>query len=273
MERIFVCGDVHGDIDIGKIDLFVMGNKDLVKSDILLVCGDWGAIWDGDNYDKEMIEKWENYPFTTLVTCGNHENYDLIEKLPVVKRFGGRAYKVSETVYIALRGEVFNIYGKTFLSIGGADSHDREWRTTGISWWPQEVITEQDKEKILENIKDYSEVDYIISHTGGEDCLSILNMSFLKEFLISTESDRNFSGVINNISYKNHFCGHYHVDAQCGNNIILYNYILEIHKDDKITCANAKRMGDRDVTKLEGMETIDFWDFSFVPKEATDEEL
>ena len=45
MGRIFVCGDIHHDIDIAKIqpENFTI-QKDLTKEDVLIVAGDWAAF-------------------------------------------------------------------------------------------------------------------------------------------------------------------------------------------------------------------------------------
>lgn len=267
MNRLFVCGDCHGDIDIGKVENFVMDNPDLDNSDVLMICGDWGVVWGEKDYDERMIALWSSFPFTTLVTLGNHENYDLFKNYEIVNIFCGEAYKIADKVYVALRGQVFEVNGKTFLSVSGADSHDKAWRVEGLSWWSGEIITEEDVEKTLENISKAGKIDYVITHTGGSETIGTLNLSFLKSYMDCTRSDNNLDKILEKIDYKYHFCGHYHVDSLCENNIILYDRILEIHEDDSITCVNCKAFEGRDVTKLVGLENLDFWNFNFVTKE------
>jgi hypothetical protein len=50
---IFVTGDVHGEIDLKKIkrfwDIFL---NDLTLDDYLIICGDFGVIWDGGQHDE-----------------------------------------------------------------------------------------------------------------------------------------------------------------------------------------------------------------------------
>ena len=55
---LYVCGDTHADIDWSKLAAhrFKVGKK-LKKSDYVLVCGDFGGVWDcgvGDRY----VQKW-----------------------------------------------------------------------------------------------------------------------------------------------------------------------------------------------------------------------
>ena len=48
MGRIFITGDTHQSLDINKLNSknFPL-NSILIKDDILIICGDWGCIWDG----------------------------------------------------------------------------------------------------------------------------------------------------------------------------------------------------------------------------------
>lgn len=40
-------------------------------------------------------------------------------------------------------GRRWTSYVRQFLSLGGATSVDREWRTPGVEWWPDEAITDE----------------------------------------------------------------------------------------------------------------------------------
>lgn len=55
---IYVTGDTHGVIDIGKLDSknFPEG-KNLTKNDYVIICGDFGFVWNNDNEDKYW-QKW-----------------------------------------------------------------------------------------------------------------------------------------------------------------------------------------------------------------------
>ena len=136
MGRIFVCGDIHHENDIAKIQHqnFTI-QKDLTKEDVLIVAGDWGGIWYNDYRNKNLLDWWELRNFTTLVVLGNHENYDVINKLCIVDKFGSKVRKMSDSVFIAERGEIYTINGKKILTFGGAESTDKQYRVEGYSWW------------------------------------------------------------------------------------------------------------------------------------------
>lgn len=161
--------------------------------------------------------------WTTFCTLGNHEAYSLIESYPIVDFCGGKARKITDSLYYEIRGEIYNFNGKTFLSLGGADSYDKAWRKPDISWWKQETIIPQDIDKTLENLDKYNgKVDYILTHTGGSEVA--INCGYLP-----TISDKRLDLILGLAQFKQHFCGHYHCDKIVNEHSrILYNDILEI---------------------------------------------
>lgn len=222
MGRVFITGDTHQSLDINKLNSknFPL-NSILTKDDILIICGDWGCIWDGSGEDKYWQNWYEKKNFTTFVVLGNHENYDLIQNYPIVQFCGGRARKVSDSVYLEIRGEVYNFNGKTFLSFGGADSTDKHLRKEGESWWSGERITEEDLENARRNVKKYDYIDYVITHTGGSEVNRFIGFE-------PSESDKILDQILSEIKYGTHYCGHYHVDLYYLNHRIIYDDVCEL---------------------------------------------
>lgn len=222
MGRIFITGDTHQSLDINKLNSknFPL-NSILTKDDILIICGDWGCIWDGSGEDKYWQNWYEKKNFTTFVVLGNHENYNLIQNYPIVQFCGGRARKVSDSVYLEIRGEVYNFNGKTFLSFGGADSTDKHLRKEGESWWSGERITEEDLENARRNVKKYDYIDYVITHTGGSEVNRFIGFD-------PSESDKILDQILSEIKYGTHYCGHYHVDLYYLNHRIIYDDVCEL---------------------------------------------
>ena len=225
MGRLFCCGDTHQDIDIHKLNStnFKIGNE-LTKEDIMVILGDWGAIWSGDCRDDKMLNWWKNRNWTTFVVLGNHCNYNAIKKLPTVEKFCGPVWNPCESVFIAQTGNIYNLNGKTCLVINGADSQDKNLRKEGISWWPEEQITEEDIQKAKFNLKRYNnKVDYLLTHTGGVNVCASLGFK-------PTISDVRLSQILNTFQYDYHYLGHYHVDRIIDNKTrIFYNDIKEIY--------------------------------------------
>lgn len=224
MNRVFITGDTHGTIDLKKITMrHFPVQKELNKSDILIVCGDGGLCWSGGNDDKCLQQWYEDKNFTTLIVDGNHENHVLISKLPIIEKFGGKVHQVSNSVFYTIRGEIYNFNGKSYFSLGGADSVDKGLREEGISWWSQEQITERDIINAKKNLRRYSyKIDYVLTHTGGVNVVASLGFH-------SSISDVRLSEIISKIKYSKHYCGHYHVDMNVDEKTrILYDDIIEI---------------------------------------------
>lgn len=226
--RLFVTGDIHQSVDIHKLSSsnFKIKN-DLTKNDILVITGDIGLVWNYGQTPFGEEKYWRNWlnnkPWTTFCTLGNHEAYNLIETFPIVEFYGGRARKITDSIYYEIRGEIYNLNGKICLSLGGAESIDKEFRKEGISWWPQEQITEDDIRRARKNLKRYNyKVDYIFTHTGGINVSSFLGFT-------PTISDVRLDEILREIEYSRHYCGHYHVDMNVDEKTrILYDDILEI---------------------------------------------
>ena len=55
---IYITGDTHIPVDIGKLSTKRFPEqKEMTKSDYVIICGDFGGVWDGSNEEKYWI-KW-----------------------------------------------------------------------------------------------------------------------------------------------------------------------------------------------------------------------
>jgi hypothetical protein len=93
---------------------------------------------------------------------GNHEDFSILYNYPVDKKTGTRT--IFKNLYHMPRGTVMEIEGKLFGFLGGAESIDKSYRTEGLSWWPEERITEEDVETMINNVGN-RQLDYFITHT------------------------------------------------------------------------------------------------------------
>ena len=121
---IYVTGDTHADLDIGKLAVrFFPQQKNLTKDDYLIICGDFGLVWD-DSKRERYWQKWlSDKNFTTLWVDGNHENFDYLSTFPLTDRFGGKVREITPSIYHLDRGQVLTIDGKKIFVMGGASSH------------------------------------------------------------------------------------------------------------------------------------------------------
>jgi hypothetical protein len=111
---------------------------EISERDKVIICGDFGLPWCNDKEDDYWLNWLEEKNFEILFVDGNHENFDLLYQFPVVERYGGKVHKVRKNIFHLMRGEVYEIEGKTFFAFGGASSVDKHLRVESISWWEQE---------------------------------------------------------------------------------------------------------------------------------------
>lgn len=223
---IFVTGDTHGTLDIGKLPKFFDG-KQYTKNDYLIICGDVGICGFSESNEQETRRILRNLPVTVLWIDGNHENFDKLEEYPIEKWNGGKVQFIEDDMIHLMRGQVYTIDGFKFFTFGGAYSIDKYSRTEGISWFSQELPSKEEYEEGLVNLEknDFS-LDYIITHTGPYKAVRELVFADriedrqLRKYLQMIADDSGFSGW---------YFGHYHVDVEIDDRMrCIYNDIIEI---------------------------------------------
>lgn len=161
---IYVTGDTHGNFRRFQPEYFPE-QAGMTKNDVVIIAGDFGGVWFGDSRDDETLDWLERLPFTLAFVCGNHENYDALERYPVAEWHGGKVHRVRPHVLHLMRGQVFELESYRFFTMGGAKSHDTNHRINHISWWRQELPSDEEYSEALQNLKRYNwQVDYIITH-------------------------------------------------------------------------------------------------------------
>ena len=161
---IYVTGDCHGNFRRFQSDCFPE-QANMTKDDTVIITGDFGGVWFGDSRDDETLDWLERLPFTLAFVCGNHENYDALARYPVAEWHGGKVHRVRPHVLHLMRGQIFELEGYRFFTMGGAKSHDTNHRINHISWWRQELPSDEEYSEALQNLERYNwQVDYIITH-------------------------------------------------------------------------------------------------------------
>lgn len=227
MSKIFVCGDTHRDHDIFKLDYFAMKNSDLTRDDYMIITGDFGGIWYGDERDDYILnEIYGRYPWTTLFVDGNHSNHDAIDKYPVNMWMGGKVHFIRPYIIHLMRGQVYNINGNTIFTMGGADSIDKEWRKEGESWWVREMPSLEEYKEAEANLSKYHyNVDYIITHCCSNRWVDILSTMHP----IHDKLTNFFEVLEDDVNFKHWYFGHHHGDLPLDEkHSLLYQKIVEL---------------------------------------------
>lgn len=219
---VFITGDTHGTLDIKKF--MIPRSKLPKKNDYLIICGDAAIVWDGGRHDSQVQDYWNTKPWTTLYVDGNHENHVLLNSMPVEEWHGGEVHKISDKIYHLCRGQIFDIDGNKFFTMGGADSIDKMYRIEGLSWWKEEMPTRSEYDEALNNLESEGfKVDYILTHCAPKSYVSSISPYYETDHLNSF-----LDNVAEYTDYRFWYCGHYHIDKQIGKLRVLYNDIIKI---------------------------------------------
>jgi len=225
---IFLTGDTHIPYDVEKLN-FPEGKK-LTKNDYVIVLGDFGILWAGDSSYQRFKEwrRWfEKRKFTTLWIDGNHENHEWLNSLDVSEWNGGKVHVLSDSIIHLMRGQVFNIEGHTFFTMGGAASIDKHLRTEGLSWWREELPSHEECKEGLMNLAEHGDkVDYILTHT----CPKFLIVPMFQATPLKDCATDYFNVVQETVEYKRWYFGHWHTDKDYGKFSCLYSRVVRLEE-------------------------------------------
>ena len=253
---IYITGDTHSDFRRFQKSIFPE-QKEMTKEDYCIIAGDFGGVWYGVN-DKAH-RKAENYnldelndrSFTTLFVPGNHENYARLmsDEFPLKEWNGGMVKEIRSSIYMLMRGEMYEIDGAKFFAFGGASSHDisdgildgddPDWQTKakqlnrqgkymyrvkGISWWEEELPTEEEMRHGLDvlNQNDWK-TDFVITHCAPSSTQALLG------FHDNNVLTKYLEEIRQKLTYKRWFFGHYHDNRQVNaQDILLYEQLVRV---------------------------------------------
>jgi len=223
---IYITGDTHIPTDITKLSSKNFPDqKDLTDKDFVIICGDFGGVWYGDN-EELYWRKWlDKKNFTTLFIDGNHENFDMLGNFPIVDFCEGKAHKISNKIYHLMRGQIYIIDGKKIFTLGGASSHDKEFRKEGKSWWKEELPNELEYNIATESLSkaDWS-VDIVITHSAPASIQKLVKPSYEENSITDF-----LEGVNRRLKFDKWFFGHYHLDERVtDSHIAIYNDIVKV---------------------------------------------
>lgn len=158
---VYVTGDMHGD----ESRLYDRQWRKLKSGDTLIICGDFGFLWDGGQREKSALEYLGSRKFTVAFLDGTHENFDLISKSRETIWKGGRVHRICGNLFHLCRGQIFNVEGHSIFIFGGGESVDKDMRFEQNYWWRTELPSPLEMAEGAKNLDEVNcTVDYILSH-------------------------------------------------------------------------------------------------------------
>lgn len=175
---VYITGDMHGEFSrFTKSEI-----KKLKKGDTLIVCGDFGFLWDGSKKEKKRLEKIGAKKYQVLFVPGCHDNYELLETYEESDWNGGRVRTISGNLRMLCRGSIFDIEGYSIFAFGGGTSEDTSMREEQHCWWEEEQPTQEEIELAVKNLVEReNRVDVIVTHDVPTSIADFLKMQELSE--------------------------------------------------------------------------------------------
>lgn len=226
---IYITGDTHGQNDFRKLVYFADVHPELTKKDYMIVAGDFGGVWSGRSLETTR-SMYARLPFTTLFVDGNHENFDMLDAYPVEIWKGGKVHKISADIIHLMRGQVFEIEGKTIFTFGGATSIDKFLRIEGVSWWRREMPSYEELDEGIKNLgRHNNRVDYIVTHSCDEKALWYPPLRERGVKMETYPENQMLAFFEDIVRYRHWYFGHYHMDADLTpRKTVLYRQILPL---------------------------------------------
>lgn len=231
MAFIALFGDRHGRID----EHFQQALDYATQDDYIIVLGDFGFIWTFGWNNSYAIKQMSETKGTLLFLDGNHENFDQLESLPTQDFCGGEVGVVRDNILHLKRGQIYTIGGKTFFTLGGAETYepfvevirkndpDREVRVSenyqmggmcrieGLSWWSQEMPNAKEVFFARRNLVE--PVNYILTHTPPRSVMPLLGIP--NKSAMKNNDFYNFLEELKDSNLYDHwYFGHMHVDQK-----------------------------------------------------------
>ena len=237
--RYFITGDKHRHFE--RLIHFCKDNH-LRKKDVIIILGDAGFNYYGDQRDDKLKAQFSKVNVTLLCLHGNKEKRP--ENIPSygVRMFcGGMVYYEPKypNIFFAKDGEVYNFNGKEFMAIGGAHSVDKiRCLNEGLPYWDDEMPSDEVKAFVERQLGVRgNKIFGFLTHTCPMSWLpaemfvstkrvteSIRKTKKLRknrEIEYPLDIDRSteewLERLREKVEYTAWYCGHYHIDKEIGN--------------------------------------------------------
>lgn len=202
-----LAGDWHGNAGEGCAAILRLVSY---GADIIVHLGDFG-FWRDDMTTRDFLMDVERVlaesDLNLVWVDGNHEDHARLNELPVDDPTGLR--RISDHVWHLPRGYRWAWHSKTWMALGGAHSVDRQRRTPGLSWWPEETLTDAEV--------DYAErpgpVDVLVCHDAPTtDLIPGMNESNwpAEEIRASVVHQARIRDVVETVKPSVLYHGHFH---------------------------------------------------------------
>ena len=242
---IWITGDTHADFR-----RFANRRFAAAADDYLIICGDFGGVWDGSAAENYWLDWLGEKPWTTLFLDGNHENHERLASFPTEQWHGGKVHVIRPRLLHLMRGQVFVIDGLRFFVMGGAASHDIDagvldpedpdfqskrrrldrarvfYRVNRISWWKEELPSEAEYAEGRTNLERVGDrVDVVLSHCAPSSVQEQIGGGGYRRDSLTDYLDE----IRQRCAFRRWFFGHYHGNLELDRQfVLLYRSVVPL---------------------------------------------
>ncbi len=212
---VYYTGDIHGQ----KFEIVRFCKRyNLTAADTIVILGDVGANYYGNERDNDLKEAFGKLKPTILCIHGNHEMRPASIPTYKEKAWNGGAVWYEEAypnILFAKDGEIFDLEGIKHLVVGGAYSVDKYYRLSrGYGWWADEQPSDEIKRYVEEQIKT-KEFEIVLSHTCPFKYEPVeMFIPGIDQSTVDTSTEEWLDKIEESINYKAWFCGHWHINKR-----------------------------------------------------------
>ncbi|MEG1834956.1 MAG: metallophosphoesterase [Oscillospiraceae bacterium] len=228
---IYITGDTHGEEE----RLSVSRLKALKAGDTLIICGDFGFIWDGDKKEQKFLKQLGKRKYNVCFLDGTHENFFRLNDYEISEWNGGKVHKIYGNLYHLLRGQVFEIEGKKIFAMGGGESPDIDIRAENEHWSRDEIPSQEELYEGAKNLeKAQYKIDIVVTH---EPPMRIKRFLQMKDYdtLRVTALNAYFEELSDSCDFSKWFFGSLHMDKYISNtHMSVFKNIVNAETGEKL---------------------------------------
>lgn len=228
---IYVTGDTHGD----ESRLSTSRLKALRKDDTLVICGDFGFVWDNSKKEQKFLQKLSKRNYNICFIDGAHENFELLNSYPIITWNNGNARQISSNIFHLMRGQTYEIDGLKVFTMGGGETPDIDLRIEGTAWSRAEIPTQ---EELLEGIAKIEEAEFkadiIITHEPPTKVKEFLKLQDSEPVRITALNAylEEFSALC---KYQKWYFGSMHIDKFISSSqVAVFKNVIEAMSGKKV---------------------------------------
>lgn len=229
---VYITGDTHGDPErLSKNAL-----KCLSPGDTLIICGDFGFVWDDSKAEQKVLKALSKRKYNICFIDGTHENFEILNNYPVTSWSGGKVHRISDNIFHLMRGQIFTIDGLRLFTMGGGESPDLEFRIEENPWLKYEIPSKAELLEGANNLENLGcKIDVILTHEPSSTIKDFLKLGDNEPIHVTT-LNAYFDELAKCSEFDRWFFGSLHLDKYISNSYIgVHKAIVNAHTGERVS--------------------------------------